>query len=368
MASYKAVTPFEIMRIGGKADGETTSQLKRCAIYDGNIAAWLAAHGCEYNNTTGLVYTNGRVLALDDIKLTASQQQENLTYEFSNWIEPQTLFVRATSRPICDEMSQRIDYINHGDANWGSVQPKIVGGDSTNDPIVMAGSTYYSPGEYTIEDSYGNSVTVFINGHVEEHTSFIYPQGVVPYGPNGGLVNEESCFSLGTRIILDFQGENVRGKYFSFIVGGNELDVVNYAKYGQVSDHSGLALGWAGGIYIGYGSGGSMCNDQFMNNARYMRRLVPVGSEEWLVIPPYKSVAQVWLSNLGFAVLFNDTNDINDGWVGDDGEYWRGREVMVAGYHLHTNIPNNISDGVWATSGEYGGCSRIIECRNFRME
>ena len=384
MASYKAVSPYEILNLGGKLDGETGRQLQKCAIYGSDINTWLAAHGCEYNNTTGLIYSNGRVLSIKDIKLTAAQQQQNLTYNFDNWEQPQTLFVRATDKPICYEMRQRIGYDNGGHVNWGGgdLQP-VIGGDADRVPIIEVGGVYYEPrveighsvsGGYFWGDEELNGYVpisvveniVEIDGYYEEYATVIYPEGTVPYLPSHSIEGSKSCFSLGTRIILDFQGKNVRGKYFSFVVGGNEQDVLSYVNTGQVNDHSGMKLGWASATYIGYGTNG-LTNDYvgFMNNARYLRRPIRYyDDDENLIIPPYKSVAQVWVTNLGFGVQFNNTTDINEGWFEND-DYWWGKEVIVAGYKLDGTIQNNMSDGVWETSGN---TSRIIECRNFKME
>ena len=184
-----------------------------------------------------------------------------------------------------------------------------------------------------------------LQGYSQQNTVFLYPRGYIPLdtnGPNNGTVGEQSLFSLGTRIVLDFQGQNCRNKYFSFIVGGNEQDVVTYARGDTPAQHSGVSMGWSESTKQGHNS------RTRINGAEVVRWYNSGNIDMNIDIPDYKSIHSAWVSNLGFGVIFKDTDAINDD----------ATEVFIVGLNRDTN------PATWNTEDD----GFIIECRNFTME
>ena len=335
MAQYLAATPLEIVAKGGHFNGETGTNKNKCVTKGQATSAWLTNHGASYSNTTGLSYSNTqRVLCKNDVSINSGQSTS--VYEFHNYDVPRTLFVRASSRAICNQMQQVIS----GGQQWGGAIAEIVGGGGT--PVVM----YYNDYVPGVEILWGPGTTEYTfiqqQGYVESNVVFIYPEGSIPLdGSNNMTVGSQSLFSLGTHIILDFGGANCRNKYFSFIVGGNEQDVITYARGETPAQHEGVSMGWSESTKQGMSS-------RTYFNAEVVRWYQSGRVDQNFDIPDYKSIHSVWVSNVGFGVIFRNTDAINDD----------AREVFIVALNRDTN------PATWNTESD----GFIIECRNFTME
>jgi len=334
MASYKSATPLEIVAKGGHYNGETGDNKNKCVTKATATSTWLTNHGATYQNTTGLSYSpTNRVLAIGDVNINSGQS--TTVYEFTNYDVPRTLFVRRTSRSLHSRQDVLCSTRQPGDFS-----PIITSEGSA--PIVQIGTEYIAGFDAAIQDS-ESGILYFLQqqGYNTQYAIFIYPLGTAPYGSdNYQLVNGESLFSLGTHIVLDFQGQNCRNKYFNFIVGRNENDVLLYARGDTIPDHPGESYGWAESTKIGQTS------RSYINNAEVLHWINNSGHvDQFFDIPGYQSINTVWVTYAGFGVVFKDTDAINDD----------ATEVFVVGRNLDDNTWNTSSDGF------------IIECRNFTM-
>lgn len=337
MASYKSATPLEIVAKGGHYNGETGDNKNKCVTKATATSTWLTNHGATYQNTTGLSYSpTNRVLAIGDVKINSGQS--TTVYEFTNYDVPRTLFVRASSRAICDQMQQ---VITSQGQSWGGAVAAIANGGG-NVPVVLYYNEYVPGVELLWEPGTSEATFIQLQGYNQQYVTFMYPRGYVALdGSNNQTVGERSLFSLGTHIVLDFQGQNCRKKYFSFIVGGNEQDVVTYANGGTPAQHPGVSMGWSEPTKQGQNS-----RSRF-NNAEIVRWYSSGNVDQYFDVPDYKSINSVWVSNTGFGVIFKDTADIND----------NAREVFIVGLNRDNN------PATWNTDSD----GFIIECINFTM-
>ena len=338
MAEYKAATPTDIVAKGGKFSGEISSNKQKCVTKGQATNTWLTNHGCSYNNTTGLSYSNTqRVLCINDISINSGQSTK--VYEFLNYDVGQTLFVRASSRAICTQMQS---IINSGGQQWGGA---IAAVDSSggSEPVIMYYNEYLPPIDIAWATTEDDKIYILEQqGYSQTDIVFIYPGGSIPPdGSNNATIGSQSLFGLGTHIILDFGGANCRNKYFSFIVGGNEVDVITYANGGTPASHPGVSMGWSESTKEGLNSRG------YIDNAEIVHWYQQGRVDQYFDIPEYKSINSVWVSNVGFGVIFKNTANINDD----------AREVFIVGLNRDTN------PATWNTDSD----GFIIECRNFTM-
>ena len=338
MTDRKATTPVDIVAKGGSFDGESTTNKRKCVSKAMADSAWLRAHGCYINNVTGYSYSNTqRVLCIDDISINSGQS--TTVYVFRNYDVNRTLFVRASNRTICTQMQQ---VITSGGQQWGGAIAEIVDGWGDGSPVVMYYNDYVPPTSWTWTSESGVIYQLEQQGYSQSNMVFLYPEGSVPLdGTNNTTVGSQSLFSLGTHIVLDFGGANCRNKYFSFIVGGNEFDVLTYARGGTPADHEGVSMGWAESIKQGPTS------RRYIDNAEIVNWYQQGRVNQNYDIPEYKSIHSVWVSNVGFSVIFKDTDAINDD----------AKEVFIVGLNRDTN------PATWNTDSD----GFIIECRNFTM-
>ena len=373
MARYKSATPAEIAGLGGIIS-ETGDERYRCVAYGADINTWLAARDCKsLRSNSGLAYTNGRIITIDDIE---PKHPENAAYFFQNYDVPYLKFVRTSKYAVGSGMAARLRDLNlSGQENGGGKIGSVYDGSA-----LLVTNYSYTPGVHSTMPTYtrvpgaGNGenvnttyidtetgavvgitchyvqtglISIDIPEQWESYITAVYPEGDVPYGSEFVLYGGKTLFNFGNYIDLDFCGQNCRNKYFSFFLGGNEADVQYAAYYGKAKEnHYGMDLGWSRS-YVGYP------DKTLIENKNYIKYNGIHNSGFTLPVPDYKSIDSVWAEAYGLGIIFKDTAETNN-------PFGPGEEVFAVATGTNPNMDNY---NVFDTTAQ----GLLVRCHNFTM-
>lgn len=379
MARYKSATPTEIAGLGGIIS-ETGDERYRCVAYGADINTWLAARDCKsLRSNSGLAYTNGRIIAIDDIE---PKHPENAAYVFQNYAVPYLKFVRTSKYAVGSGMAARLRELNLSGQENGGVK---IGSVYDGSALIVTNYSY-TPGVDIVTPTYsyvanhqtsavpvynGNGdlvdwigvsgsyeqtgvLTIEIPEQWESYMTAVYPEGDVPYGSEFVLYGGKTLFNFGNYIDLDFCGQNCRNKYFSFFLGGNEADVQHAAYFGEAgTNHYGMDLGWSC-AYVGYP------DKTLIENKNYIKYNGIHNSGFTLPVPDYKSIDSVWAEAYGLGIIFKDTAETNNPYGNNYTFYGPGEEVFAVATGTNPNMDNY---NVFDTTAQ----GLLVRCHNFTM-
>lgn len=330
--SYLSLTPMQAVYLGGSFYNESTSSEKtKCVTYSQVGGPWFSQHGLSYRNVSGFnANETTRIIPVNDVYYTSSSSYTSSDIiTVTDYDVPIATFVRYSTGYLEGQYSYM-----QGQTSGGSASTEYLMNNSGGvwspygkraDPLYLGGSSYISGGTYTIG---GEDFLVTFEG------TTLYPDGKYPYGDNNMLYGSRTLFSINNYVVVDFAGWNCKNAYFTYIVGGNEGDVVYCASgHGTPPNHPDMAFGWSVPV------GKAISLDSY-KQLRYMDN----NGYNVIAIPSNKSVDFVYVTNAGFSIVFKNTTQKNN-----------------KGYELFAVLSNYNS-----TDNEYLSAV-IIEVRNFNM-